>query len=344
MRAVFLDHVFDDISAVRGILEGVAEVVESQCGTEEQAIEAARGADALLVVNYAPVSRRVIETLDRCRIISRFGIGVDAVDIAAATGKGIAVTNVPDYCLDEVSDHAVAMLLHLERRLSRADASVRAALRYRPQDLKPIRGLTGAVAGIIGLGRIGRLTARKLAAFGMQVIFFDPFVAGDCRGEGWEARKVELETLVRESDAIIIHAPATPESHHCIDGRTLSLARRAPILVNVGRGELVDTTALVAAVRSGKVSAAGLDVLEEADRLSPTAEVLHTDGILLSPHSAWYSEKALARLQATAATSVREALSGRIPLHCVNPEACRRAGLFSRGTGSGTGGAPAASR
>ncbi len=131
-----------------------------------------------MVVNYAPVSRRLIETLDRCRVISRFGIGVDAVDIAAASQKGIPVTNVPDYCLDEVSDHAVAMLLHLERRLSQADASVRASLRYRPQDVKPIRGLTGAVAGIIGLGRIGRLTARKLAAFGMRVIFYDPFVPG----------------------------------------------------------------------------------------------------------------------------------------------------------------------
>jgi len=339
-RAVFLDHVFDDVSVVREILGGVAEVVERQCTTEDEAVSVVRGADAVLVVNYAPVSLRVIEAMDRCRIISRFGIGVDAVDIAAATQKGIPVTNVPDYCLDEVSDHAVAMLLHLERRLSQADAGVRAALRYRPQDLKPIRGLTGAVGGIIGLGRIGRLTARKLAAFGMQVIFFDPFVSGDWRGEGWAARKVDLDTLMRESDAIILHAPATAESRHCINRRTLGLARKAPIIVNVGRGELVDTAALVAAVRAGNVSAAGLDVLEDADRLEPSAEVLHVDRILLSPHSAWYSEKALTRLQAAAATSVREALSGKIPSHCINPEACGTAVSAARGTGSGTGGGP----
>ncbi len=125
-----------------------------------------------------------------------------------------------------------------------------------------------------------------------------------------------------ESDAIVLHAPATPESSHCINERTLGLARKAPVIVNVGRGELVDTAALVSAVRSGRVSAAGLDVLEEADRLAPSAEVLHTDRILLSPHSAWYSEKALVRLQTSAATSVREALSGEIPSHCVNLTAC----------------------
>lgn len=320
-RAAFLDHVFDDISIVRSILSGVAEVVENQCATEDEAAAAGREADAIMVVNFTPVSRRVIENLERCRIISRFGIGVDAVDIPAATEKGILVTNVPDYCLDEVSDHAIAMMLNLERKLALADASVRRSLKYSPQELKPIKGLHGSTAGIIGLGRIGRLTAKKLSAFGMRVLFFDPFVRDDWQEGFWRAQKVDFDTLMKESDAIIIHAPATPQSYHCINERSLALAQRAPIIVNVGRGELVDTNALVAAVKSGRISAAGLDVLEEADHLDSSSAILNLDRVLLSPHSAWYSEKALVRLQTIAATSVREALSGRALSNCVNPEA-----------------------
>jgi D-3-phosphoglycerate dehydrogenase len=324
-RAVFLDHVFDDIGIIRSILSGVAEVFENQCTTEDEAIRVTHDADAVMVVNYSPVSRRIIERLDRCRIISRFGIGIDAVDVSAATEKGILVTNVPDYCLDEVSDHAIAMMLHLERKLSLADASVRASLKYRPQDLKPIKGLNGSTAGIIGLGRIGRLTAKKLSAFGMRILFFDPFLQNDWREDSWTAQKVDFDTLMRESDHIIIHAPATPQSYHCINERSLALAQRAPIIVNVGRGELIDTNALVSALKSGRISAAGLDVLEEADCLDSSSEIVKLDCVLLSPHSAWYSEKALVKLQTIAATSVREALSGKMPSNCVNPNVSRQA-------------------
>ena len=317
-RAVFIDHVFDDIGIIRNILSGVAEVFENHCATEDEAIRESRDADAVMIVNYSPVSRRIIEKLDRCKIISRLGIGIDAVDIAAATEKGILVTNVPDYCLNEVSDHALSMMLHLERKLSLADRSVRTSMQYRPQDLKPIKGLKGSTAGIIGLGRIGRLSAKKLSAFGMRAIFYDPFLPHDWQEDFWTAEKVDFDVLMRESDYIIIHAPSTPQNYHLINERSLALAAKAPIIVNVGRGELIDTNALISALKSGKISAAGLDVLEEADRLDPSSEILRLDNVLLSRHCAWYSENALVKLQTTAATSVLDALSGKIPKNCVN--------------------------
>ncbi len=325
-RAVFVDHVFDDIRIIRDTLSGVAGVFEHQCTTEEEAIEATHDADAVMVVNYSPISRRLIERLERCRIIARFGIGVDAVDITAATGKRILVTNVPDYCLDEVSDHAIAIMLCLERKLFLADRVVRTTLEHRPQELKPIKGLTGSTAGIIGLGRIGKLSARKLHAFGMKVVFYDPFIPQDWKEDSWTAKKVGLEELMRDSDHILVHAPLTPQNYHLLDERVLALARKAPCIVNVGRGELVDTAALVAALKSGRVSAAGLDVLEEAPHLDSSSEIFKLDNMLLSPHAAWYSERALVKLQTGAAACVLDALTGKIPPNCVN-----RAALFGSG-------------
>jgi D-3-phosphoglycerate dehydrogenase len=317
-KVVFVDHVFDDIDIVREILSGVAEVLEYQCVGEAEAMSVTRDADAVMVVNFTPVSKIIIRNLQKCKIISRFGIGIDSVDLGEASAKGIYVTNVPDYCIDEVSDHAIAMMMHLERKLGLADRYVREMLRYRPQRLRPIKGLRNATAGIIGFGRIGRLTAGKLLAFGMEVVFYDPFLPEDIpMGEGI-ARKAGLEKLMAQSDYIIIHAPYTGDNYHLIDGQMLAFAQKAPIIINVGRGELIDIDALVTFMKSGAVSAAGLDVLEDADPIDPGSEILRLDNVLLSPHSAWLSEKALKKLQTAGATAVLQALRGEIPQNCVN--------------------------
>ena len=323
-KAVFTDHVFDDISIIREVLTGVAKVFEYQCNTDKEVIKIAHDADAVMVVNYSPITRRVIEKLDKCKIISRFGIGVDAVDLDVATEKGIMVTNVPDYCLDEVSDHAIAMMLHLERKLSLADRNVRETLQYRPQDLKPIKGLKDSTVGIIGLGKIGKLSAKKLYAFGMNVVFYDPFIQEDWQEDFWTAKRVDFEELMCQSDYILIHAPYTPQNYHLIDERSLVLAQKAPCIINVSRGELIDTDGLASALKSGRISAVGLDIIEGGVPIDPTSEILKLDNVLLTPHSAWYSEKALVRLQTSAATSVLEALTGKIPANCVNKDRLSR--------------------
>ena len=252
----------NNIDIIRETLSGVADVFEYQCADEEEVMAVSREADALLVVNYAPITKKIIRNMRHCKIISRFGIGIDSVDQGEATAKGIYVTNVPDYCIDEVSDHAVALMMHLERKLKAADQLVRGALRYRPQDLRPIKGLRGATAGIVGFGRIGRLTAKKLFAFGMEVVYYDPYVFEDTPIGESIAHKASLEDLMAQSDYIIIHAPYTGGNYHLINEQTLEYVEKAPILINVGRGELVDTEALVRSLRIGAVSAAGLDVLE----------------------------------------------------------------------------------
>jgi D-3-phosphoglycerate dehydrogenase len=331
LKAVFTDHVFDNIDIIRETLSGVADVFEYQCTNDEEVMAVSRDADALLVVNYAPITQKIIRNMCHCKIISRFGIGIDSVDQGEASAKGIYVTNVPDYCIDEVSDHAVALMMHLERKLKAADHMVRETLRYRPQDLKPIKGLKGATAGIIGFGRIGRLTAKKLFAFGMKVIYYDPYVFGDTPIGESVARKASLEELMAQSDYIIIHAPYSGGNYHLINEQTLGYVEKAPILVNVGRGELVDTEALARSLRIGTVSAAGLDVLEGGEPIDTGSEIMQLDNVLFSPHSAWLSEKAFERLQAGGSRAVRQALIGEVPQNCVNLKMLEQNGLLLKG-------------
>jgi D-3-phosphoglycerate dehydrogenase / 2-oxoglutarate reductase len=317
-KAVLIDNIFDDISIIKDVLSNIAEVADTPCSNEDEVINAGIAADAIFVVNFSPISKRVIEKLDRCKIISRLGIGIDSVDIRAATKKGIMVTNVPDYCLDEVSDHAIAMMMCLERKLLLANSDVRETHQYRPSILKPIKGFKGSTLGIVGLGRIGKLSARKAIALGLNVIFYDPFIPADWQEESCSATKVEFTELMRLSDYIIIHAPHTPDNYHMINKNSLTLTQNKPIIINVGRGELVDIDALVWALKSGKIASAGLDLIEGGSSVDPNNEILKLENVLLSPHSAWYSEQSIKKLLKEASLSVRDALSGKIPANCVN--------------------------
>ena len=292
------------------------ELVEAGDASPAALAEQAARADALLVC-FAQVPREVVEAAGRggCRIIARYGIGVDNVDVEAATRAGILVTNVPDYCLDEVADHAMALLLATARGIVPAALAVRQGGWTVAQS--GIHRLAGRRLALLGVGRIGRRVAERARAFGYDVCGFDPYVA-DWSGTGI-APAESAEAAVAEADAVSLHAPLTGATRHLIGERTIAAMRRAPIVVNTSRGGLVDLEAATAALEDGRIGALALDVTEPEPL--PAGHPLRTHPrALVTPHMAFYSAEAQAELQRRAVEEVVRALSGRAPRCPVNPQ------------------------
>ena len=316
------DHVFPDLEQERTLLAAAGHELRfgSNAATAQEVREAVADADGILNC-YAPVPAEVIRELEHCAVIARYGIGMDTIDLDAATAKGIVVTNVPDYCIDEVSDHALALVLSLVRGVTRLDRHVRAGS-WTPNDARPLHRLRGRTLGLVGFGRIARALAAKASGFGYRIATTDPFVADDAvRAAG--AEPMTLDELLEGSDVVSIHAPLTPQSRHLIGRAELDRMKSDAILVNTSRGPLVDLEALRAALEDGRLGGAGLDVLETEP---PEADdpLLHRDDVIVTPHAAFYSEESLAELQRKAVEQVIEALAGRVPPYAVNAEALGR--------------------
>lgn len=315
------DSVFPNLDAASKVVSRVgAELRLAKAPTAEGILEVARNADAVLTT-YAKVTTEIIEQLTRCQIISRFGIGVDNVDIAIATRKGIVVTKVPDYCIDEVSDHAMAMLLAIVRKIPFANARVQAG-EWKMPSVVPIHRLRGKVLGLVGFGRIPQLLAPKAQAFGLRVIASDPYVPEDVMSRAG-VKRVEFTELVKTADYISIHAPLMPETNHMFNAAIFSQMKPTAYLVNTARGPVVDEAALAAALDKGQLAGAALDVVEkEPPSGSP---LLGRDNVIITPHTGFYSEESLAELQAKAAEEVVRVLSGEAPRNPVNPEVLKSA-------------------
>ena len=316
-RVVVTDSVFPSLDPAIDVLRQVgAEVTLAPAPTPEGILSVARQADGLLVT-YARVTGDIIRQLEKCRIIARFGIGVDNVDVAAATERGIVVTNVPDYCVDEVSDHALALMLALVRKVCRANALVQSGT-WDLQPLTPIPRLRGKTLGLIGFGKIPRALAPKAQALGLHVLAFDPYVPAEAMAEHG-VEKVDLEALLRRSDIISVHAPLTPQTHHMLDRDMLQLVKPGVVIVNTARGPLIDEAAMVEALDEGRVAAAALDVLE-SEPPPKGHPLLGRENVIITPHMAFYSEESLVELQTKAAQEVARVLSGERPRYPVNPE------------------------
>ena len=317
MKVYVSDYDYPDLSIEKSVLESIgAEVIGLSCKTGAGLAEAAQDADAILQ-QYAKIGRATIERLSKCKVIARYGIGVDILDVAACYENGIAVTNVPDYCFDEVADHAVALGLMLLRSLPFYNNKVRSGS-YRWQDWNaPIPRLRGSTFGVIGYGRIGQNLARKLQAFGIHVVAYDPFVS-----EPWMRQqgvgKSTLEDLLKASNCVIVTAPYTQETHHIINDQALSLMREDASLVCVSRGKCVDNKALFNALKTRSIAAAALDDPEEEpmkmESWSPTLNPLFTlDNFFCTPHTAYISTGALQECRRTAAENVKSVLLGKRP-------------------------------
>ncbi len=306
---------FGDIEVEREIL-GRIEVNVEHVGTleTEEAREAARRADVLMVT-IQPVPAELIERMERCRLICRVGTGLDAIDIPAATARGIWVTYAPDYSIDEVSTHAIALVLAQARGLP-------GFFRTTPQGVWDAAAggvlyrLSEQTLGVIGCGRIGQATASKGRGLGLQVQAFDPYADAAVMAD-LGVQLVDLETLFRSSDYISLHSPLTEETRHLINADTLAMMKPTAYLVNAARGGLVDEEALLAAVQKGQIAGAALDVLAD-EPVAADHPFLQEERILLTPHAGWYSEESKVDVRVQGAEEVVRVLRGERPRAPVN--------------------------
>lgn len=292
------------------------ELVLTQCSTEEEVIAAAAGADAL-VVQYAPITAAVLAALPTVRAIGRYGVGVDTVDLAAATERRVAVCNVPDYGTEAVSDHAIALAVATVRGLRILDRGVRNG----SADLEkatPIRQFSTLRFGVLGFGRIGHATARKAAGIGFDVAVSDiRFEPGTTTEEGWPV--LSLSELLARSDVLSVHTPLDPDTRHLLNAETLAQLPAGATVVNTARGGVVDTDAITDALASGHLQGAGLDVFE--DEPLPADHPLTTfERCILTPHAAFYTEQSYTELKRRTVQNVVDVLDGRTPQNILNPQ------------------------
>jgi D-3-phosphoglycerate dehydrogenase / 2-oxoglutarate reductase len=308
------DSVFPNLEPARAVLSRVgAELRMAKEPTPSGIMDVARTADATLVT-YAKITGDMIREMQKCRIISRFGIGVDNVDLDAATKAGIFVTKVPDYCIDEVSDHAMALLLSIVRKIPFANKRAHEG-RWEMPAVVPIHRLRGTTLGLVGFGRIPQLVVPKAKGFGLRVVAYDPYIPAEVfKNAGVE--RVEFPELVKVSDYISIHSPLVPETHHLFNAEVFKQMKPTVYLVNTARGPIVDEDALAKALDQKLLAGAALDVVEKEPLSS--SPLLGRDNVILTPHTGFYSEESLVELQTKAAEEVVRVLSGQAPRNPVN--------------------------
>lgn len=309
------DYDFPDLSMERDVLEGIAEVVGARATSEEEVIDAAREVDPDALLNqYAQVGTRVFEELPSLRAVGRYGVGFDTIDLDAATANGVQVMNVPDYCEDEVSTHAFALLLSCVRRTAFYDSKIKAGT-WDWKAGQPIHRLRGRTLGLAGFGKLPQQLAEKAEPFGFEVIVYDPYIDHTvCEEYGVE--RVEFEELLERSDAISVHTPLTDETRGLFDGEAFAIMNEDAVLINTSRGPVVDTDALATALDTGEIDGAGLDVLPEEP--PEGSALLDRDDVVLTPHVAWYSEESIGDLRRETAADVGRVLRGETPKNPVN--------------------------
>ena len=322
-KVVITDFGDPDHSLEAGVLHGSGldiNIVRLQTADPEELIPHVTDADAL-IVQWATINRKVIESLTRCKIISRYGIGVDMVDLQAAGEHGIVVANVPDFCIEEVSDATIAFLLDLNRRTTILDRWVRSGGwgSTRPLPYWPPKRLRGQTLGVIGLGNIGRAAARKAGCLGLNLLGYDPYVTADQVAD-LRLELVELDDLLRRSDYVSLHCPLNAETRGLIGAAQLALMKPTACLINMARGPVVVQSALYEALVNHTIALAALDVLEvePPDAADP---ILQLDNVIVNPHASSGSIEAVTQLRHDTAQNVVDMLSGKLPRSIVNREA-----------------------
>ena len=302
------------------------DLIATTAANEDELIANLREAD-IVIVAAAQITRRVLESLPRCRAIVRYGIGLDNVELAAATDSGIVVAHVLDFCTEEVSNHAVALMLALARRLLPNHRDAAAGLWRQPQawTLAPVHGQT---LGIVGFGNIGRSVAGKARAFGLRLLAHDPYGDPNAAAE-LGAALVPLADLLAESDYVSLHTPLTPETRHLIGAAELRAMKPTAVLINTARGPVVDEAALVEALASGGIAGAGLDVFEE-EPLPADSPLCRLGNVVLTPHVASVSPEAMRRLREEVGQAAADVLRGRRPKYVANPGVRPRVPLEAR--------------
>jgi D-3-phosphoglycerate dehydrogenase / 2-oxoglutarate reductase len=304
MKIVITDSGFSNIiPETATITDAGFELVSAQCKTAEDVIGAAADADGI-IVQWAPITATVIDNLARCKVIVRYGIGVDNVDLAAAKQKGIPVCNVPDYCIDEVADHTVALALAHARQLLQIDTRIRAGV-WKIYPDKPMPSFSEMTFATAGYGRIARAVLDRARIFGFKVAAYDPYVTPPSD----RVAPLSLDELFLQADILSLHVPLSSETEHLVNAGRLAQMKPTSIIVNTARGGLIDTAALAQALQAGTIAAAGLDVFE-SEPLEKDHPLRKCPNALLTSHVSWFSEKSVPKLQRLAAQEAVRALKG----------------------------------
>ncbi|MBM4764034.1 C-terminal binding protein [Bacillus sp. B15-48] len=323
-KVVVTDYEYDTFFPEEEVLKKLGiELILEQCKSEEELIEKCKDADALLN-QYALIPSKVIDKLEKCKIISRYGIGFNTVDVDAATEKGIIVGNVPDYCLDEVSDHAMALLLSSIRKVTLMNNAVKSGT----WDFKvavPVYRMRGRTLGLVGFGNIPQTLAEKAQVFGLNVIAYDPFVPIEVANKA-NVQLVSLEELCKQSDYISIHVPLNQHTEGMISTEQFNQMKKEAFIINTARGPIIDEKALIHALQEGKIAGAGLDVLE-VEPIGRDNPLLNMENVIINPHSAFYSVEAEAELKRKAAQNVADVLLGYFPNNIVNKDVKEKVNL-----------------
>jgi D-3-phosphoglycerate dehydrogenase len=322
LRVVITDYEYPDLSQEEKVLAAIgAELVPCQCKTEDEVIDMAADADGVLN-QYTGITRRVLNALKKCKVIVRYGIGVDTIDIEAATEAGILVCNVPHYCLHEVSDHAMALLLSCIRKIPEITHTVRQG-KWSYKLHRPMDRIHGSTLGIVGLGNIGRMVAKKAQPWGVRILANDPYIEDEVFSSHG-AIKASFEQVLQESDFISVHVPLTAETYHMFSYEQFTKMKKTAYFVNTSRGKVLDEKGLCRALKEGRLAGAALDVMEKEppDANHPLFEF---SNVLITPHIAWFSERSAIDLQRMAAEEVARVLKGEAPFSPINPEATRHA-------------------
>lgn len=316
-KVIVTDYEYESLHLEEAELSAIgANLVPCQCKSEEELLEKTGAADALLV-QYANISERVIKNLQKCRIIVRYGIGVDSIDVAAATHWGIPVANVPDYGLEEVADHTLSLLLAAVRKIVPLNQSVKSGS-WNYKSAKPIQRLRGSKLGLLAFGHIARLVAQRAKAFGLDIQVYDPYL-DDETARQFGVKKVDFETVLSTSDFLSIHCPANASTYHMLDESAFKHMKPNLILINTARGVIIDESALLEALNNKTIAGAALDV-SELEPIPQNSGLLQVDNCIITPHAAWYSEQAQDTLQRAAAQEIVRVLSGQEAVHVVNPD------------------------
>jgi D-3-phosphoglycerate dehydrogenase len=309
---VVTDSPFPSLDPAKKALEEAnAEVVQAPSSSEEDIIKAAENADAILVT-YAKLNENILRSLKNCKAIGRFGIGVDNIDLKVAGELGISVNYVPDYCLDEVSDQAMAMIISMARKIPQSNKLVQSG-RWEMPAVVPMYRLRGKTVGLIGFGNIPRLMTPKAQAFGFNVIAADPYAPKELF-EKYGVESVSMDELYERSDFISVHAPLLPETKGLVNKDAFKKMKDTAVIVNTARGPLINEKDLIEALDKNEIGGAGLDVVE-TEPLPKNSPLIGRDNVILAPHTAFYSVEALEELQTKAASDVARVLNGEEPVY-----------------------------
>lgn len=313
-RIVITDCDHPSVEIERAILSEIdLELILANCNTEDEVIESTKDADGI-INQYAPFTRKVIKSLNRCKIIARYGVGVDNIDVEAATEYGIIVANVPDYCVDEVSTHTIALILTCVRGITLLDRKIREK-KWDFTLAKPLFRTQGKTIGLFGLGRIARMVAQKALGFGFKIIAYDPYISKINGG----INLVEFSQLLTDSDFISIHVPLTVETKHSFGKNELKVMKKTAYLINTSRGPVINEKDLYIALKEKWIAGAALDVMEK-EPPDWNSSLLQLDNLIITPHISFYSEESYVELKTKVAQAVLSVLKGELPRAIVNPQ------------------------